>query len=104
MTGFLRWIDPVRLISFHQPRNGVDTAIKDPRFARRLASALRLPRTRLDCGGLCHETMTGWFNARFEGAALTVEYAARPSRSRLAVETPRELLDVMGATRYASTS
>ncbi len=42
---FLEEIDPVRVISFHQPLNGVDTDTKDPRFARRLARALRLPRT-----------------------------------------------------------
>ena len=80
---FLRRIDLARVLSFHQPLNGVDTDTKDPRFARRLARALRLPPTTLDCGGLCHGTMTSWFNARFAGAALTVEYAARPPRHRL---------------------
>jgi len=87
------------VMGFHQPLNGVDTDTKDPRFARRLATALRLPRTRLDCGGLCHGTMTGWFNARFEGSALTVEYAARPSSHRMRVEAPRQLLRVLGAAR-----
>jgi protein MpaA len=99
MMRFLRRIDPVRLISFHQPLNGVDFDTKDSRFARRLARALRLPRTRLDCGGLCHGTMTGWFNARFKGAALTVEYAAHPSRHRMTVQAPRQLLRVLGASR-----
>jgi protein MpaA len=99
VMAFLRRIDPVRLISFHQPLNGVDTDTKDPRFARRLARALRLPQTTLDCGGVCHGTMTGWFNARFEGSALTVEYAARPARRRMTVEAPRQLLDVLGARR-----
>lgn len=96
---FLARIQPRRLISFHQPLNGVDTDTKDPRFARRLARALRLPRTTLDCGGLCHGTMTSWFNARFPGAALTVEYAAHPSRHRMAIEAPRQLLGVLGAHR-----
>ncbi|PUA79432.1 M14 family zinc carboxypeptidase [Nocardioides currus] len=99
MMRFLERVDPVRLISFHQPLDGVDTDTKDPRFARRLARALRLPQTRLDCGGLCHGTMTGWFNARFTGSALTVEYAARPSRHRMVVEAPRQLLRVLGAHR-----
>ncbi len=99
VMGFLRRIDPVRLISFHQPLNGVDTDTKDPRFARRLARALRLPQVRLDCGGLCHGTMTSWFNARFDGSALTVEYAARPARRRMTIEAPRQLLDVLGASR-----
>lgn len=99
MMRFLQRIDPVRVISFHQPLDGVDVDTKDARFARRLARALRLPRTRLDCGGLCHGTMTGWFNARFAGAALTVEYPARPSRARLVDQAPRQLLRVLGARR-----
>ncbi|NYE35300.1 protein MpaA [Nocardioides cavernae] len=96
---FLREVDPMRVISFHQPLNGVDTDTKDPRFARRLARGLRLPRTRLDCGGLCHGTMTMWFNRHFRGAALTVEYPARPSRHRMTVQAPRQLLRVLHAHR-----
>ena len=96
---FLEDIDPLRVISFHQPLDGVDTDTKDPRFARRLARALRLPRTSLDCGGLCHGTMTMWFNHHFRGAALTVEYGARPARRRMVVEAPRQLLGVLGAHR-----
>ncbi len=96
---FLQEIDPLRVISFHQPLVGVDTDTKDPRFARRLARGLRLPRTSLTCGGLCHGTMTMWFNHRFRGAALTVEYGARPSRHRMVVEAPRQLLGVLGAHR-----
>ncbi|WP_165821203.1 murein peptide amidase A [Nocardioides gansuensis] len=96
---FLRDVRPRRLISFHQPLVGVDTDTKDRHFARRLARALRLPRTTLDCGGICHGTMTGWFNARFRGAAVTVEYGAHPSRHRMAVEAPRQLLRLLGARR-----
>ena len=96
---FLNDIDPMRVVSFHQPLNGVDTDTKDARFARRLARALRLPRTRLDCGSLCHGTMTMWFNHEFRGAALTVEYPAHPSRRRMAVEAPRQLLGALGAHR-----
>ncbi|UUZ60165.1 hypothetical protein [Nocardioides sp. B-3] len=43
--------------------------------------------------------MTGWFNAKFEGAALTVEYAAHPSRRRMTIEAPRQLLRALGARR-----
>ena len=96
---FLEEVDPRRVISFHQPLNGVDTDTKDARFARRLARALRLPRTKLDCGGLCHGTMTMWFNHHFQGAALTVEYGSRPSRRRMVVEAPRQVLGVLGAHR-----
>lgn len=99
VMGFLRQVRPMRVISFHQPLHGVDTDTKDPRFARRLARELRLPRTRLDCGGVCHGTMTGWFNHRFRGSALTVEYGARPPRRRMVVEAPRQLLRVLHAHR-----
>ncbi len=97
MMAFLDEIAPKRVISFHQPLHGVDTDTKDAGFARRLARALRLPRTTLDCGGLCHGTMTMWFNHRFDGSALTVEYGARPSRHRMSVQAPRQLLDALRA-------
>jgi protein MpaA len=99
MMRFLREVDPRRVISFHQPLNGVDTDTKDSGFARRLARALRLPRTSLDCGGLCHGTMTMWFNHHMAGSALTVEYGARPARHRMVVQAPRQLLGVLGAHR-----
>lgn len=99
MMRFLRDVRPDYVLSFHQPLHGVDTDTKDAGFARRLARALRLPRTSLDCGGLCHGTMTMWFNHRFDGSALTVEYGTRPSRHRMAVEAPRQLLEVLRAQR-----
>lgn len=94
---FLRRVRPARVLSFHQPLYGVDTDTKDSRFAQRLAHALRLPTTRLDCGGVCHGTMTTWFNASFRGAALTIEYGARPPMPRLRQAAPRQLLRVLGA-------
>ncbi|GAA5124325.1 hypothetical protein GCM10023339_45630 [Alloalcanivorax gelatiniphagus] len=99
MMAFLEEVDPRRVISFHQPLHGVDTDTKDPGFARRLARALGLPRTSLDCGGLCHGTMTMWFNHRFAGSALTVEYGSRPARHRMVEQAPRRLLRVLGAHR-----
>ncbi len=99
VMSFLSEIKPRRIVSFHQPLNGVDVDTKKPRFARRLAHALRLPRTSLNCGGVCHGTMTSWYNANFNGAALTVEYGARPSRQRLRVQAPKALLRVLGGRR-----
>ena len=99
MMDFLTEIAPRRVLSFHQPLDGVDTDTLDRGFARRLARRLRLPTTRLDCGGLCHGTMTMWFNATFPGSALTIEYGARPGRHRLRVDAPRQLLDALGARR-----
>lgn len=96
---FLTEFKPRRIVSFHQPLNGVDVNTKRPRFAKRLAHALKLPKTSLNCGGVCHGTMTGWYNAKFSGAALTVEYGAHPSRHRLRVQAPRALLRVLGGRR-----
>lgn len=104
MMAFLEEVRPKRVISFHQPLHGVDTDTLDAGFARRLGRALRLPRTSLDCGGLCHGTMTMWFNRRFGGSALTVEYGARPSRRRMYLDAPRQLLGVLHARRTRTRS
>jgi predicted deacylase len=99
MMRFLRRIEPDRILSFHQPLNGVDTDTKRPRFSRKVARALDLPRKSFTCGGVCHGTMTGWFNAKFPGAALTVEYGAHPTRRRMRVAAPRQVLSIWGASR-----
>jgi len=93
---FLREIRPARVLSFHQPLLGVDTDTKDVGFARRLARTLHLPTRTLDCGGVCHGTMTGWFNHTFRGSALTVEYGAHPPRHRMRVEAPRQVIELLG--------
>jgi len=95
---FLRSVRPDRIISFHQPLNGVDIDTKNRAFARRVATALDLPRKTFDCGGVCHGTMTGWYNANFAGSALTVEYGARPRRSHLRGTVPRQLMRLFGLT------
>ncbi|MCB0909689.1 MAG: DUF2817 domain-containing protein [Nocardioidaceae bacterium] len=96
---FLRRVKPTRIISFHQPLYGVDTDTKDPAFARRLARALKLPSKAFVCGGVCHGTMTGWYNHRFAGSAVTVEYDAHPPGVRLRKKAPRQLLRVLGGWR-----
>ncbi|MEZ5098020.1 MAG: M14 family zinc carboxypeptidase [Nocardioides sp.] len=103
VMAFLGEIRPARVVSFHQPLYGVDTDTKDPTFARRLAAALTLPAKSFDCGGVCHGTMTGWFNHRYAGAALTVEYGAHPRRRTLRVTAPRRLVDVLGGYLAAPT-
>jgi len=103
VMAFLKEIDPRRVLSFHQPLGGIDPDTKGAGFARRLQRTLRLPRVSLDCCGRCHGTMTMWFNHRFDGAALTVEYGAHPSRRRMEVEAPRQLLGVLGAHRTSHT-
>jgi murein tripeptide amidase MpaA len=102
MMGFLRAIQPSRIISFHQPLYGVDTDTKNRAFSRRVARALHLPRKSFTCGGVCHGTMTGWFNSRFTGAAVTVEYGGRPSSRHLSRTAPGQVLRVFDARRVGS--
>ncbi|QZY28466.1 M14 family zinc carboxypeptidase [Nocardioides coralli] len=97
MMRFLRDIRPVRILSFHQPLYGVDTDTKNKKFARKVARRLKLPTKTFDCGGVCHGTMTSWYNHHFRGAALTVEYGSRPSRRMMRRTAPRRVLDVFGA-------
>ena len=99
MMRFLRKVRPDWILSFHQPLNGVDTDTKRPAFARKVARHLHLPTKTLDCGGVCHGTMTGWYNHNFKGAALTVEYGARPSKRLMRRIAPRRVLRIFGAHR-----
>jgi hypothetical protein len=99
MMRFLRDFRPRWILSFHQPLYGVDTDTKNKKFARRVARKLDLPRKRFDCGGVCHGTMTGWYNHHFKGSALTVEYGAKPPRRLMRVRAPRQVLRIWGATR-----
>ena len=99
MIRFLKDIRPARILSFHQPLYGVDTDTKNKVFARRVARKLDLPRKRFDCGGVCHGTMTSWYNAKFKGAALTVEYAANPTRRMMRRIAPRRVLSIWDAYR-----
>jgi predicted deacylase len=98
MMRFLKDVRPDYILSFHQPLRGVDTATKRPKWARRVADKLNLPTTRLDCGSVCHGTMTMWFNRRFKGAALTVEYGANPRRQHLRRTVPRQVLSIFGGS------
>jgi protein MpaA len=97
MMRFLSDIRPDYVLSFHQPLHGVDTDNKRPAFSRRVAHTLQLPATTLDCGGVCHGTMTGWFNHHFKGFALTVEYGAHPPARLLQVTAPRQVLAIFHA-------
>jgi predicted deacylase len=97
MMRFLSRVRPAYVLSFHQPLHAVDVTER-PAFSRRVARALGLPMTRLDCGSSCHGTMTMWFNHRFPGFALTVEYGAAPSAARLRA-APGQILGIFGAWR-----
>ena len=99
MMRFFSEIRPRRVVSFHQPLYGVDKDTKTPSYSRRVADRLDLPRKAFTCGGVCHGTMVGWFNKRFRGTAITAEYGAHPTRHRMRVLAPRQVLSIWGATR-----
>ena len=96
---FLADVRPHRILSFHQPLHGVDQDTKNKRFARKVARTMRLPRKVFDCGGVCHGTMTSWYNHRFDGAALTVEYGRAPAPRTMRVAAPRRVLQLFSARR-----
>jgi protein MpaA len=100
LMAFFDRVRPRRIVSFHQPLNGVDVSSPKSRpFARRLADGLDLPRRSLTCGGVCHGTFTQWYMARYDGVAVTAEYGPHPSRHRMTVTAPRQLLRVLGGSR-----
>ncbi len=100
MIRFLKDIKPQRILSFHQPLHGVDLDTKNKRFARKVARILDLPRKTFTCGGVCHGTMTSWYNHKFSGSAITVEYGADPSRRMMRVLAPTRVLRVFDARRH----
>jgi len=85
MKRFLNLIDPSFVVSFHQPLHGVDSdQVKNKYLMHRLSVNLNLPTKPFTCGtGVCHGTMTGWFNFNHSGAGITVEFGAAPTRSYL---------------------
>jgi protein MpaA len=101
MMKFLSQVRPAYILSFHQPLHAVDITAR-PKFSKRVARALDLPMTRLTCGSTCHGTMTMWFNHKFTGFALTVEYAANPPASKLRA-APNKILRLFGASRGAAS-
>ena len=97
---FFTQVDPRYVVSFHQPLDGVDVSARKPRtFAYRLADKLNLPRKDFVCGGVCHGTFTEWFNNKFAGMAVTVEYGQHPTRHRMRVTAPRQLIAALGGSR-----
>lgn len=98
---FLGNIRPTYVVGFHQPLYGVDTPTRGKvrPLSLRLSRHLYLPRKQFNCNGGCHGTMTQWFNRRFPGAAVTVEYGARMTWRQKNVTGPRGLLTAVGASR-----
>ncbi|MEP6665935.1 MAG: M14 family zinc carboxypeptidase [Nocardioidaceae bacterium] len=94
---FLNRVDPDYVVTMHSPLHGVDVyGAKDRPFARRLARQLRLPIKEFNCSGVCHGTLTQWFNKRHVGACVTVEFGENPSRRYLQGRAARGLVRAIG--------
>ena len=97
---FLNTVKPDSVISMHQPLYGVDTSYPKTReLAQRLVAALELPAKTFSCGTGCHGTLTQWFNVKWPGAALTVEYGSPMTDRQVFLTGPRGLLSSVGASR-----
>ena len=100
VMAFLREIRPSYVVSFHQPLRGVGRTVRrGSAFVQRLHRGLRLPVKSFNCSGVCHGTMTEWFNANFRGVAVTVEYGRGVSRRQARRSGPDGLLRAVGARR-----
>ena len=100
MMAFLRQVRPAYVVSFHQPLHGVGRTVhRGAAFVRRLHRGLHLPVRSFNCDGVCHGTMTEWFNAHFGGVAVTVEYGRGVSQKQARVTGPTGLLRAVGARR-----
>ena len=101
VTRFLDRVNPRYLVSWHQPLLGVDTyRVKDKALMRRLSAGLDIPLRSLDCHGSCHGTMTGWFNARHAGSAITIEYSdTARSMARMKGRDADAVLEAIGGAR-----
>jgi protein MpaA len=101
VTRFLDRVDPRYLVSWHQPLLGVDTyRVKDEALMRRLSTGLDIAPRSLDCHGSCHGTMTGWFNARHAGSAITIEYSdTARSMARMKGRDADAVLKAIGGAR-----
>jgi hypothetical protein len=100
MEAFLNEVRPTYVVSFHQPLHGVGRAgPKGRAFVRRLHRQLHLPVKAFNCDGVCHGTMTEWYNRYFSGVAVTVEYGHGLSRRQAITTGPAGLLRAVGARR-----
>ncbi len=106
MMRFLRKVEPDWILSRStSPCTASTSPSQRPGFARRVARIAGTADHHLDCGGVCHGTMTGWYNHRSPGFALTVEYGARPSRHLMTRSPPARCCgcSARGGVRTSST-
>ncbi|MET3803941.1 hypothetical protein ABIB25_000927 [Nakamurella sp. UYEF19] len=101
MYNFLRWLKPARVVSMHQPLDGVDTTdggglAQGRAFRDALAANLGLPEVPFTCFGGCHGSMTGWLTNYTSSVAITVEFNWSPSSSYLTGQAARGIVAALG--------
>ncbi len=99
LSRFLDRVRPTYVVSFHQPLNGVGSDNERRPFQRRLARGLGLRIKPFNCTGVCHGTMTSWYNANHTGTAITVEFGSSPGRSYLRGRATRGTLSALLGSR-----
>ncbi|MGI8414989.1 MAG: M14 family zinc carboxypeptidase [Nakamurella sp.] len=104
MYHFLRQVHPNRLVSMHQPLDGVDSTDggrRDPQFRDALSVNLGIPVAALTCFGGCHGSMTGYLTNYSSTAAITVEFGDRPTQGYLTGQAARGILAALMVGRSA---
>ena len=114
MLRFLKKVRPTYVVSLHQPFGEVGFTDDKPKaFQRRLARALGLPLADIGIGGPVPRpmsraeerarglqpgggnnlpTLTGWYNAKYPGTAITVELTPKPPKHFVEHQAPRAIL------------
>jgi len=96
MMRFLKKHRPDYIASIHQPLKGIGKSGKDVAFEKRLAKQLGLKRKSFGVaqGKGTSPTLTGWYNRYLgrHGTAITVEYAAKPSKTYRLSKAPHGIL------------
>lgn len=85
MHTFLIAVQPQRVVSMHQPLNGVDTTdggAKDVPFRAALAGRLGLPAKPFTCHDVCRGSMTGWLTNYTSTVGITVEFPGAQSAAQ----------------------
>ena len=83
LMAFLNQLRPDLVVSLHQAFRAIDVGpSKARRWVELLSSTTGLPLKNVPCNGVCRGTMTGWYNASFEGAAITAELPRRVSATQ----------------------
>jgi hypothetical protein len=98
MYAFLKRIKPNRVVSMHQPLDGVDTTdggAKDAAFRDALAHNLNLPLKAFTCYGVCQGSMTAWLTRYTSTTAISVEFAQTVSSAYLSGPAARGILSAL---------